>query len=223
VTPQPPPDTALVPFLDEFAPLRPVALVPGVHAFTAHSLVEVWEAAERLAGTSLASPFWAFPWPAGIALAALISERPGLVAGKSVIDVGAGGGVSCIACVLSGARRVVGCDTDPWALAVTRIAARRQGLEIETSAADATADPQLLDPFDVVLCGDLAYSRSDAPRERAALQRAANRGATVIVADAGRKYFDPAGFEEIASYSIEVVADVEGCAVREARVYRMTP
>jgi predicted nicotinamide N-methyase len=181
----------------------------------------VWEAAERLVAAHIDSPFWAFPWPAGTALAALVRERPGLVAGKSVIDVGAGGGVTCIACALSGARRVVGCDTDPWALAVTRIAARRQGLEIETCAADPTADPGLLDPFDIVLCGDLAYSRADAPRERAALRHAAERGGHVIVADAGRRYFDPDGFEEIARYVIQVVADVEGCDVREASIYRM--
>jgi predicted nicotinamide N-methyase len=210
-------------FLDEFAPMRGVPLAPDVKAFTARSLVEVWEAAERIAGAHLDSPFWAFPWPAGIALAAVIRERPELVAGKSVIDVGAGGGVTCIACALSGAKRVVGCDTDPWALGVTRIAARRLGLEVEISGDDPTEDPGVLDRFDVVLSGDLAYSRSHAPRERAALLRAANRGAAVIVADAGRKYFDPDGFELLATYSIEVVADVEGCAEREARVYRLKP
>src|SRR5512138_536268 len=44
------------------------ALVPEIRVFQARSLVEVWEAAESIAGCPVPSPFWAYAWPAGIAL-----------------------------------------------------------------------------------------------------------------------------------------------------------
>lgn len=217
----PPPDPAdLEALLDRYAPLSPVPSCEPVLAYSAQSLVTIWQAAERLAGAILPSPFWAFPWPAGIALARTLLDDPAMVRGKAVIDVGAGGGVSSFAAIRSGAARVVACDVDPWALAVARLAALRQGLQLETVEADITGEPGLLDAFDVVLCGDLAYDRSAAPRERGAIERARERGATVLLADAGRTYFDAAGFTLIAEYTLDVVTDLEGCARRTARVYR---
>jgi predicted nicotinamide N-methyase len=218
----PPPSTAeLEAFLDAFAPFQPVCELPDIHAFTARSLVEVWEAAERIAGCVLPSPFWAFPWPGGIALARVIIESPSLVQGRTVIDVGAGGGVTSFACAKAGATRIVACDSDPWALALCGIGASRQRLCIETVQADITTDPTLLDAYDVVVCGDLAYDRSAADLERDALRRAHERGATVLLADGGRTYFDADGLERLAEWIIPVVRDLEGVDTRTARVYRM--
>ena len=221
----PPPDSAtLERFLDEHAPLLTVPLCPELRAFSAASLVTVWEAAEASAGTTLPSPFWAFPWPAGITLARVILDRPELVRDRSVIDMGAGGGVSSFACAMAGASHVTACDADPWAVEVAALGARRQGLALSTLLADPAARPALLDPYDVILCGDLAYDRSSAPRERYALDRAASRGATVLVADAGRTYFQPDGYELIAELRVPVVKDLEGATERLTRVYvRRTP
>jgi predicted nicotinamide N-methyase len=217
--PDPPTDRDLEALLDEHASFGSVPLCPAVSAFSARSLVEIWEAAERLADARLPSPFWAYPWPAGIGLARSILDRPALVAGRSVTDVGAGGGVASFACARAGARRIVACDIDPWALAVTRIGAARQHLAVETLQADVTESPETLDEFDVVLCGDLAYDRSTALRERAALQRAADRGALVLVADAGRTWFQPTGMRLHQEWSVPVAADVEGTAQRTVRVF----
>lgn len=216
-----PPDPAeLEALLDVYAPLSPVSLCPGILAFAAQSLVVIWQAAERVAGEVLPSPFWAFPWPAGIAIAKTLLDDPSLVHGRTVIDVGAGGGVSSFAAARAGAARVVACDIDPWALAVTRLAAQRQGLEVETLQADITADAGVLDDFDVVLCGDLGYDRSAAPRERAAIERAVERGAVALIGDAGRTYFDDGGLELLTSHTLDVVADLEGKERKVARVYR---
>jgi len=216
----PPADAVLAAFLDRHAPLTPVPACGELRAFTAGSLVRIWEAAESLAGDTLPSPFWAFPWPAGVALARTILERPDRVAGRRVIDIGAGGGVTSFACAMAGAAVVVACDVDPWALAVTRIGATRQALRVETLELDVTVDPGSLDGFDVVLCADLAYDASAAERERKALSRAAVRGSTVLVADAGRTYFEPAGLELLREWTIAVTEDLEGCRERLARVYR---
>lgn len=219
---RPPESAELAALLDAYAPLTPVPLCPDIAAFSAQSLVVIWQAAEQVAGEVLPSPFWAFPWPAGIALARTLLDEPALVRGKSVIDVGAGGGVASLAAARAGAARIVACDIDPWAIAVTRLAAQRQGLTVETLEADATADAALLDDFDVVLCGDLGYDRGAAPRERAAIERAVDRGAFALIGDAGRTYFDSGGLELMASHVIEVVVDLEGCERREARVYRFS-
>jgi predicted nicotinamide N-methyase len=207
--------------LDAHAPLSPVSLCPGILAFSAQSLVVIWQAAERVAGEILPSPFWAFPWPGGIAIARILLDGPSLVRGRSVIDVGAGGGVACFAAARAGAARVVACDIDPWALAVTRLAAERQGLAVETLEVDITSDGAVLDDFDVVLCGDLGYDRSAAADERAAIERAVARGALALIGDAGRTYFDDGEMELVSSYSIDVVADLEGAETKIARAYRM--
>jgi predicted nicotinamide N-methyase len=79
----------------------------------------------------------------------------------------------------------------------------------------------VLEGIDVVLCGDLAYDRSTAAGERAAIERAVERGAVALIADAGRTYFDASGLEPVAEYTIDVVADLEGCDRKTARVYVM--
>jgi predicted nicotinamide N-methyase len=193
-------------------------LCPGLFAFTARSLVEVWAAAEQLAGCVLPSPFWAFPWAGGVALARTILSDPQRVRGRLVLDMGCGGGVASIACASAGARMVAN-DVDPWALAVTRLAALRQNQNVDTLLHDFARHPEGIEAYDVVLCSELAYDRTEAPRQRAALERAARSRATVLLADSGRTYFDSDGLESIAEYELNVPRDLEGVDVRTACIY----
>lgn len=215
-----PPRAALAALLDGYAPLRPAPLCPELLAFQARALVEVWEAAERLAGQPMPAPFWAYAWAGGSALARVILDAPERVRGKRVLDLGTGGGVTAMAAAKAGAAEVVANDVDPWAVAVAEIAAERQGLRITPLVGDLTAEPGQGVECDVVLCGDLAYERSVAPRLRAWLDRARARGAEVLAADAGRAYFEPARLELIATFTIPVPRDLEGVDERTARVYR---
>jgi predicted nicotinamide N-methyase len=112
-------------------------------------------------------------------------------------------------------------DIDPWALLVVDIAARAQRLTVGTFGDDLCETPALVDDYDVVLCSDLAYERREAPRQRAVLERAAANRAAVLVADAGRTYFDDTGMSRIAEYAMAVPPDLEGVTRREARVYRL--
>ncbi len=207
--------------LDQYAPLAPVPLCPEIQAFQGSSLVEVWEAAEQLAGENLAAPFWAYPWAAGAALARVVLDRAQDFSGRKVLDIGCGGGVAALAAARAEALRVVANDVDPWALAVARIAARRQHLELEYLQEDLTEHPRHATGYDVVLCSDLAYERRTAPKQRTLLERARIDGARVFVADAGRTYFEDRGLELIAEYNLVVPQDLEGVKERTARVYEL--
>lgn len=208
--------------LDEHAPFQAAPLCPELRVFHAPSLVTVWEAAEALAGETLPSPFWAFAWPAGCALARTVLDHPQLVRNRTVLDFGCGGGIASLACARAGARRVVANDVDPWAVAVTRIAAERQGLHIETLLADLTADARGAEGHDVVLAGDLFYDRSTAPHERAVLDTALHNGAHILIADAGRTYFDASGLALFAEHTVDTVQDLEGSTTRRTRVFAAT-
>lgn len=212
---------AMEQLLAEHAPLAPAPLCPEIRAHQAHSLVEVWEAAERIAGHPLAAPFWAYAWPGGCALARVLLDHPELVRGQRVLDFGAGGGVTALAAAFAGAGAVTANDIDPWALMVVDIAARAQRLNVGTFGEDMCEAPGLVDDYDVVLCSDLAYEKRETPRQRAVLDRAVGNRASVFVADAGRTYFEAGGMELLASYELEVPLDLEGVSRREARVYRL--
>lgn len=189
--------------------------------FQGRSLIEVWEAAEKIAGENLAAPFWAYPWAAGCGLARIVLDQPALVSGKRVLDLGAGGGVVSIAASRAGALEVVANDVDPWAMAVMRLAAARQGISLTLLMEDLTERLAAVDGFDVVLCSDMAYEKRMAPRYQTLLQRAKNRGARVLVADAGRTYFDATGLSLIAEFTLDVPRDLEGVDRRVARVFEM--
>ncbi|MGQ0562605.1 MAG: class I SAM-dependent methyltransferase [Gemmatimonadota bacterium] len=217
----PPSRSVLEELLDRYAPFGPAPLCPEISVFQGRSLVEVWEAAEKIAGENLPAPFWAYPWAAGCALARVVLDRPEHVRGKRVLDLGAGGGVVSIAAKYAGASEVVANDVDPWAIAVARLAAERQQLELSFRLEDLTARISAVDDFELVLCGDMAYEKRMTPRYQAVLQRAKNRGATVLVADAGRMYFEPGDMELLAQFELDVPRDLEGVETRIARVYAM--
>lgn len=219
--PNPPDKPVLEHLLDEVAPFAPAPLCPEISVFQGRSLVEVWEAAENLAGENLPAPFWAYPWAAGCGLARVILDRPAYVHGMRVLDLGAGGGIVSIAAKHAGAKEVVANDVDPWAIAVMRLAAERQQLELTYLLDDLTDKLASVDEFDVVLCSDMAYEKLMAPRYHALLQRARNSGSCVLVADAGRTYFDAAGMSMLAEYEMVVPQDLEGVTARTARVYEL--
>ena len=218
---EPPADHILERLLDQHAPFASVPLCPELQAFQGSSLVQVWEAAELIAGVNLAAPFWAYPWAAGSALARVVLDRADEIVGRNVLDIGCGGGVAALAAARADALRVVANDVDPWALAVARLAAHRQHLYLDFLREDLTEHPRHVTGYDVVLCSDLAYERRTAPRQRALLERARADGARVLVADAGRTYFEDRGLQLLAEFRLTVPQDLEGVTERVARVFEM--
>jgi TolA-binding protein len=67
-------------------------------------------------------------WPSAISLAQQLLQRPELVAGKKVADLGAGLGVAGIAAALAGAAEVVLLDREPLALQCALLSGAASGV-----------------------------------------------------------------------------------------------
>lgn len=119
--------------------------------------------------------YWALCWGSGIALARWLLDRPALVQGRRVVDLGSGCGVVAVAAALAGAATVVACDTDPDALAATAANAAINGVAVTLCAAlaDLPADSDLL------VMADVLYDRENLPL----LEAAAGFAREVLVAD----------------------------------------
>ena len=103
-------------------------------------------------------PYWALLWSGAHALARAV-WRSGPVAGRRVLDVGAGLGLAGISAALGGAR-VTFMDKNDEALEFVRASARENGLDgVEVLRVDFTRD-RLPEPFDLVLAADVVYDRA---------------------------------------------------------------
>lgn len=160
--PAPPDDAALEKLLDAYAPFAPAPLCPEIFVYQARDLYELWGAAEKVVGGVVSPPFWAVPWPAGLAIARVLLDSPVWARSRRCLDVGTGGGVVAIAAAKAGAATSVGADVDPWALAVARLAAAKNGVALRLVQEDlAEEDPD--EPPDLILAADLEYEKTRAP------------------------------------------------------------
>lgn len=111
-------------------------------------------------------PYWAELWPSGIALAAAILADPDIVAGKEVLELGSGLGITAAVAVAAGAR-LLATDYAPESLALTRLTSlRHAGAEPDTLAINwRVSNPDLLaahpQGYPVVLAADVLYERRD--------------------------------------------------------------
>lgn len=193
-------------------------LVPEVTLHLADDVAALWQAMEDDPGTpgaGDASPFWAAAWVGGQGLARHVLDHPELVAGRTVLDLGAGSGLVAIAAALAGARRVLASDVDPYALAVIALNAAANGVAVVEPVGDVLDADRT--EVDVVLAGDVFYDLRLADRVRPWLFTAWARGATVLVGDPGRSQL-PAGLREVAGYD---VPDSGVDAARRTTVWRL--
>jgi len=135
-----------------------------------------------------------------------------------VLALAAGGGVVAIAAARAGAAAVTATEIDPTALAALALNAAVNGVAVDAVLGDVLdGDPVA----DVVTAGDVFYSRAMAGRMLAFLQRAADRGATVLVGDPQRAYLPPERFTELATYPVPTTYALENAEVKLATVWRL--
>lgn len=200
--------------------LLAVPLVPEVRLHLAEESLPIWQKTEEELGRlDVPPPWWAFAWAGGQALARHLLDNRGLVAGCSVLDLGAGSGLAGIAAMKAGAGRALAADTDPFALAAIALNARVNEVALEATDRDLLAAGP--GHFEVVLVGDLFYERPLADGVLRFLDAAHSQGAAVLVGDPCRSYFPRDRFVQVAEYSVPVTRDLEDMEIKQTRVWRL--
>ena len=203
-------------FIAAHSALRPVPEVPEISLYAADDAFSLWEAVERETGRSgEPPPFWAFAWPGGQALARYILDHPGQVAGRRVLDLGSGSGLTAIACALAGASTVLASELDPFGVAAIGLNASANDVSI-TVTGDVLGGAG--ENAQVVLAADIWYERQLAQRALGLLQRARSRGADVLVGDIGRAFLPRPLMRELAAYDVPVIAELEDAAVKRVLI-----
>jgi predicted nicotinamide N-methyase len=134
-----------LPDLPEDSPIHLWLLSPDMPPLSVHD--------ERVTRLWQNTPYWSFCWASGLAMARLVLNYPELVAGKTVIDFGAGSAVVGIAAKLAGAKRVIACDLDPVSLLAAKHNADLCGVTL-----DYLSDINELEkPADLLLAADVLY------------------------------------------------------------------
>ncbi len=194
-------------------------LVPEMRLRLAHEALPLWEKTEEaLAEAGVPPPYWAFAWAGGQALARYVLDNREIVAGRSVLDFASGSGLVAIAAMQAGAKSVLASEIDAIARAAIEVNADENGVAVTTTGADLIGDDR---GFDVVLAGDVFYERPLADRLLPWLDALAERGATIIVGDPGRSYFEKARFAPLAHYEVPVTRALEDSEIKKTGVWRL--
>jgi predicted nicotinamide N-methyase len=117
-------------------------LVPEISLYLAAESLPIWrKTEEELGQMNVPPPYWAFAWAGGQALARFLLDGPHLVAGRCVLDLGAGSGIVSVRRCWPAPR---GDRRRYRALATAAIGlnAEANGVMVETTAADLlTGEP----------------------------------------------------------------------------------
>jgi predicted nicotinamide N-methyase len=212
--------TSYAAFIAANAVLAPVPLVPEVRLYQADDAFGLWEATEQEAGEgSRPPPFWAFPWPGGLALARYLLDHADVVAGRAVLDIGSGSGLTAIAAGLAGAAAVLASELDPLAVTAIALNAHANGVTVGITGdvLDGTGEGA-----DIVLAGDVWYERQLANRVLGLLFRARSRGARVLAGDVGRRFLPRHLMTEVTRYQVPVIADLEDAGVKRVSILTLS-
>lgn len=195
-------------------------LVPEIRLHLATEVTPIWQATEEtLARAGVPPPYWAFAWAGGQALARFLLDHPGEIAGRAVLDFGAGSGLVAIAAAKAGAARVLAAEIDHFGVVAIAANAELNGVSIAVTSAD------LLDTLDasweVVTAGDICYERAMADRVTPWLAALAARGSVVLLGDPGRAYLPRTGMIERARYIVPTSRELEDRNEREAIVWQV--
>ena len=203
-------------FIRANSALMAAPLVPELKLHLATEIVPLWrKTEEELSEMGVPPPYWAFAWAGGQALARYVLDNPALVAGKRVLDFGAGSGIVALAAARAGAAEILAADIDKFSIAAINANAKANGLTVATTAEDMIGGGEA---FDVILVGDMCYERPLAERLMAWLKASA---AQILLGDPGRSYFPKEGLVRLAQYNVATTRELEDREIRETGVWQL--
>ena len=133
-------------------------------------------------------------------LARYLLDRPDTVAGRRVLDLGAGSGIDGIAAAKAGAAEVIAADVDPYAIAATWLNAAINGVTVLPILTDlTTGEPPATD---IICVGDLFYEAALAERVTAFLDRCLTRGIEVLIGDPWRAHLPQSRLRLLAEHAV---------------------
>ncbi len=212
--------TALTPdlVLRDHTRIGSAPLTPELRFHLADPQSYLWrQEEEALIAQGLPSPFWAFAWGGGQALARLVLDQPELVKDKRVLDFACGFGVAGIAAAKAGADLVTGTEIDAFAVHAARANARLNDADMQVLHADLIGCD---DGWDVVLAGDVFYETEAGALITDWLESLHDRGALVLIGDPGRAYLPKDKLSIAARFEAPRAGDLEDQDVGAARVWR---
>jgi len=196
-------------------------LLPEMTLHLAQEDVPLYRMGEdELDALGIGTPYWAFAWAGGQALARYVLDTPEAVRGRRVLDFGAGSGMVAIAAAKAGAFDAMAADIDPVATVAMEMNAALNDvhLDIRTEDVIGRTDPE----FEVVLVGDVFYDKSIADRVLPWLQALKAAGRTVLIGDPGRFYLPALGLKRVARYASETTGLMEDTDLRNAGVWTLS-
>lgn len=208
------------PFIVANTALLSPPLVPEIRLHLAHEALALWQKTEdEMSEIGLPPPYWAFAWAGGQALARYVLDTPSVVAGRPVLDVASGSGLTALAAAVAGAASVEASEIDAFARAAIALNATANALPCPETVGDIVGADRL---WDVVLAGDVFYEKPLADRLLPWFEALAARGAAIFVGDPGRSYFPSSGLERLATYEVPVTRALEDAEIKRTSVWRLT-
>jgi predicted nicotinamide N-methyase len=194
--------------------LEPVPALPEIRLYAAHSGSRL----SRLIGPDGAAPYWAYQWAGGLALALHVQAHPELVAGKRVLDLGAGSGLVGIVAAKAGAE-VWAAEIDANGRVAIGLNAAANGVTMGMVTVDVTGPAP--EGFDLILGGDVFYNAEVAALMLPFLLRCRDAGIVVLVGDPDRRDLPVDHLERVAAYAVGDVGDARESSGRVGVVYRL--
>ncbi|AYG66771.1 MULTISPECIES: 50S ribosomal protein L11 methyltransferase [unclassified Rhizobium] len=185
-------------FIAANLPVLPVPGIPDIRLHKAGPQSGLRRLAER--DSQFGSPYWAHYWGGGLVLAHYLLDRPESVAGRRVLDLGAGSGIVGIAAAKAGAATVHAADIDPYAIAVIKLNTALNGVTVNAMIADLTEGES--PDVDVICVGDLFYEAALAEKVTAFLDRCLAQGIVILIGDPWRAHLPTSRLRLLAEYAV---------------------